>query len=76
MMAKSEAEILDDQADKVGVMLSEAQDALRLLFDEINFGPEIESGSEADSALTQLQHVTRLVDVAVDLYPYPFGEDR
>lgn len=74
-MATSTPEQLDDQADKVGVALSEVEYQLRELFNELNFA-DFDLTEEQDNDLRRLMRVRDLVEIASELYPYPSGPDR
>lgn len=71
-LASLTPEQLDAQADKVGVLLSEVDEQIRLLFVELNFGPDM--NDEQESALHVLSQVRSLVEIATELYPYPTNQ--
>jgi len=71
------AERLDEQADVVGTRLAEVEENLRLLFGELNFLDVSEDQQdELETNLRRLAQVRDLVTIAVELYPYPYGDDR
>lgn len=70
-------EELDNRADEVGVALSEVEWELCQLFGKLNFldVPE-DKQDELEDNLRKLGRVRDLVTIAIELYPYPYGEDR
>lgn len=73
-MTKTIEERLDDEADAVGVALSETEDKIRELFNTINMRPDLDS--EGEKRLFTLKHVRDLLNIAVELYPFPYGDER
>lgn len=69
-----DAEQLDTLADKVGNALGEANVLLQDLHHAINFGPDLET-KEVEDAFRTLGDVLKLVEVANNLYPYPWEDD-
>lgn len=77
MLEITHAERLDEQADVVGTRLAEVEENLRLLFGELNFLDVSEDQQdELETNLRRLAQVRDLVTIAVELYPYPYGDDR
>lgn len=73
-MASVLPEQLDNLADEVGVALSEVEWRVRELFNDVNFGPDLDEDGEKN--LRRLMQVRDLLEIATELYPYPYGEDR
>lgn len=65
------AEQMDSLASDTGKTLNEAEAAIETLYQTLNFGSDIEPGSELEDAFLALLNVKKLVEVALEIYPFP-----